>query len=64
MEDTDSLKVGIDFILQGRDKNDMSNIRVMCILNTINDADMLELNIRDSVSALHKHCKKFHMELD
>ena len=46
--------------MQGRDKNDMSNIRVMCILNTTNDADTLECNI----SALHKHCEKFHTDLD
>ena len=64
VEDTDLLKIGVDSILQGRDKNDMSNIRVMCILNTTNDADTLECNIRDSISALHKHCEKFHTDLD
>ena len=42
----------------------MSNIRVMCILNTTNDADTLENNIRDSVSALHEYCYRFHTGLD
>ena len=42
----------------------MSNIRVMCILDTTNDADTLECNLRDSISALHRHCEKFHAGLD
>ena len=54
VEDTNTLKIGVDSILQGRDKNDMSNIRVMCILNRTNDADTLECNIRDSAQALRE----------
>ena len=58
------LKDGIETILKGRNQNDMSNIRAMFILNTTNDADMLENKIRDSVSALHEYCEKFHMEIE
>ena len=64
MEDTDMLKDGIKTILKGKNQNDMSNIRAMFILNTTNDADMLENKIRDSVSALHEYCEKFHTELE
>ena len=36
----------------------------MCILNTTNNADMLESNIRDSVSVLQENWEKFHTDLD
>ena len=60
LEDPDEVLKVVKEVLQGREKNDMSNIRLSVVLWTSNDVNKLTNEIVLSVKELNTYCQTYH----
>ena len=58
LDTPDLILEGMKKLIQGQEKNNLSNLRATVMLNTTENAETLSRNIRDSIWLLNTHCQE------